>query len=310
MNLEWRLRIALWLLRRTGGGRRLHMMTPTEARAALRAQTVGSRAERLHGRPPVMAEVRDVQAVGLARDIPIRIYRPPRARGALVFFHGGGFVTGGIDEADIECRRLADMSRRVVCSVGYRLAPEHRFPAAVDDALGAFNWLADNAASLGIDRDAMAVAGESAGGTLAAVVAQVTRATDPALIDRQVLIYAGCDAAGHYPSRSSPERPPILAPADVDWSHRHYLDSPADIDDPRVSPLRGNLRGLPPTMIVVAELDPLRDEGIAYANALLAAGCDVDLRRYPRQPHGFLLLGRLSGQSERAFDDIGRFLRR
>jgi acetyl esterase len=143
MKLEWRLRIALWLLRRTGGGRRLHMMTPAEARAALRAQTVGARAERLHGRLPAMADVQGVRAVGPAGDIPIRIYRPRRELGTLVFFHGGGFVTGGIDEADIECRRLAHASGRMVCSVGYRLAPEHRFPAAVDDALAAFTWLAE-----------------------------------------------------------------------------------------------------------------------------------------------------------------------
>jgi acetyl esterase len=142
------------------------------------------------------------------------------------------------------------------------------------------------------------------------VVAQLTRAANADRVDRQVLVYAGFDAAGDYPSMRSPKRPPILAPADVDWSHRHYINDPAELADPRVSPLRGNLRGLPPTMIVVAELDPLRDEGIAYAEALRSAGCDVDLRSYPRQPHGFLLLGRLSGQSNRAFDDVGRLLRR
>lgn len=311
MNVEWRLRVALWLLRRTGGGRRLRSMTPAEARVALRSQTTGTRARRLQGVPQPMAEVTDLTA--LARDvaIPVRRYRPRRASGAgLVFFHGGGFVTGGIEESDTECRRIAFESGRVVFSVGYRLAPEHPFPTAVDDAVAAFSWIAERSAELGIEPTRIAVAGESAGGTLAAVVAQVARDRGRSPIDRQVFIYAGFDPAGHYPSMASDRSPPILAPADVDWCHRLYFADPADMADPRASPIRGDLHGLPPALVMVAELDPLRDEGLAYADALRSAGCEVELRRYARQPHGFLLLGRLSSQSGRGFEDIGRFLRR
>lgn len=310
MKLEWRLRVALWMLGRTGGGQRLHTMTPVEARTALRAQAVGRRARRLQGAHRPMAEVRNMSATGSGGAIPIRVYRPQACNGAaLVFYHGGGFVTGGIDEADIQCRRIATVSGRVVCSVGYRLAPEHRFPAAVNDAVAAFVFVVGRSSDLSIDHNRVAVGGESAGGTLAAVVAQSARDAGPSSIDRQVFIYAGFDPGGHYPSRTSTERPPILSPADIDWCHRHYFNDPDNLTDPRASPIRGELRGLPPALVMVAEADPLRDEGVAYAEALRSAGCDVELRRYSRQPHGFLLLGRLSGQSGRAFEDIGRFLR-
>ena len=310
MNLEWRLRAALWILRLTGGGRRMHAMTPGEARAALRAQTVGARGRRLHGRLPEMAEIQNLSAPGAEATTPIRLYRPKETSGrALVFYHGGGFVAGGLDEAEMVCRRIASESGRIVCAAGYRLAPEHRFPTAVEDARVAFEWVADQHAALGIDGSRIAIGGESSGGQVAAAVAQAVRDAGRTSIDRQVFIYAGFDAVGTYPSRASAARPPILDARDVEWSLRHYIVAPERREDPRASPIRGELRGLPPALVMVAELDPLRDEGMAYAEALRAAGCEVELRSYARQPHGFLLLGRLSGQSARAFEDIGRFLR-
>jgi acetyl esterase len=257
-----------------------------------------------------MAEVIDLSATRPGGSIPVRLYRPLRSSGAgLVFYHGGGLVTGGIEESDVECRRIAAESGRIVLSVGYRLAPEHRFPSAVADAAASFDWVAERCPQLGIDRTRLAVGGESAGGSLAAAVAQVARDAGRSPIDRQVFIYAGFDPAGRYPSMASVDPPPILAPADIDWCHRHYFGDPAEMADPRASPIRGNLRGLPPALIMVAEFDPLHDEGVAFADAMRSAGCEVELRRYPRQPHGFLMLGRLSSQAAHAFEDIGRFLR-
>jgi acetyl esterase len=308
MNLEWRLRAALWLLGRSGA-RRLHAMSPEEARNALRLQTVGPRASALHGRPRAMQEVRDLQAPGQAGPIGVRIYRPiGHRRDALVFFHGGGFVTGGIDVTDRQCRRIAADSHRIVCSVGYRLAPEHPFPAAIEDAMAGLRWVAAEAPTLGIDHGAIAVGGDSAGGTLAAAVTQLARDAGGPSIEAQVLIYAGLDASRTYPSEVELSDAPILNARDVAWSLEHYLSSEEERRDPRVSPMLSSLHGLPPALILVGEYDPLRDEGEAYAAALRAAGNEVVLRRYTRQPHGFLLLGRLSSQSGRAFRDIAAFL--
>lgn len=310
MTLERRLRLALWLLRKSGGGRHLHEMTPEEGRTALRRMTV-DRATTLHGRPRRMANVHDAEAPAEGGPIGIRIYRPMGAGTAgLVYFHGGGFVTGGIDEADVLCRRIAAESGRSVCSVAYRLAPEHRFPAAVDDAVAALDWVADQADALGIDRDAIAVGGDSAGATLAAAVTQLARDAGGPAVERQVLIYGGFDLSRVYPSAQEMARAPILNAADAAWCVGQYVSGEHDRLDPRASPLLGDLHGLPPALVIVAEYDPLRDEGEAYSDALRAAGNEVELQRFARQPHGFLLMGRLSSQSGRGFSMIGHFLRR
>jgi len=310
VNLEWRLRLALWLLRRSGGGRHINELTPEEARTALRRLTV-DRSTALHGKPRPMANVRDVEAPAPGGPMHIRIYWPMQPSSAgLVYFHGGGFVTGGIDEADAHCRRIAAESGRIVCSVAYRLAPEHPFPAAVEDAGVALDWVAEQADSLGIDRNAIAVAGDSAGATLAAVVTRLARDAGGPAIERQLLVYGGFDESRVYPSAVEMAGAPILNAADVAWCVGQYLPAEQDRLDPRASPLLGDLHGLPPALVIVAEYDPLRDEGEAYADALRAAGNEVELRRFARQPHGFLLMGRLSSQSGRAYSMIGRFLGR
>jgi acetyl esterase len=203
-----------------------------------------------------------------------------------VFFHGGGFVIGDLDTHDQACRRLCRDARTVVLSVDYRLAPEHPFPAGVEDALAAVRWAADHLDELG-GSDRLGVGGDSAGGNLAAVVSQAM----PELVTAQLLVYPAVDMAGDYPSRVENARGYFLDVEMMEWFFAHYVTDVAGIDpqDPRLSPLHAtSLEGQPPAVVVTAELDPLRDEGEAYAEKLSAAGVEVVVKRYDGLIHGFL----------------------
>jgi acetyl esterase len=219
-----------------------------------------------------------------AGELPARLYRPRAATGALlVFFHGGGFVAGDLDTHDVPCRFLAERSGAAVLSVDYRLAPEHRFPAAVDDALAAFAWARDHAAELGADPARIAVGGDSAGGTLATVVA---RLADPAF---QLLIYPGADWNAQTYSRARFAEGFLLTAEDIAFYREHYLPDDAAALDPRASPLlASDLAGSAPAYVVTAGFDPLRDEGEEYARKLAAAGVPVALRRQEGLVHGFV----------------------
>jgi acetyl esterase/lipase len=191
---------------------------------------------------------------------------------ALVFFHGGGGVFGDIDTHDGLCRMLCTESGCAVISVGYRQAPEHRFPAAVEDSYAATQWVVDHAAALGLDAHRIAVGGDSAGGGLAAVVCQMAAMNGPRLA-LQVLFCPVLDMRAETPSRRALAEGYFLNQATIDWMLRHYCGADADLDDPRLSPLRATrFSGLPPAHIHTAEFDPLRDEGEAYANLLRHAG--------------------------------------
>lgn len=228
---------------------------------------------------------------GPAGPIPVRIYRPrgvTRPAPALVFFHGGGFVTGGLDSHDPVCRLFADEARVVVLAVDYRMAPEHRFPAAPDDALAAFRHIADHAAQLGLDPARIAVAGDSAGGNLSAGVALATRsdAVRPAF---QLLIYPAVDMTMSFPSIDIMGKDLFLERATMDWFLSHYLRGDADRTDVRASPwFDPDVGGAPPAYIATAGFDPLRDEGEAYASKLAAAGVPVEQVRHAGMFHGFL----------------------
>jgi acetyl esterase len=243
--------------------------------------------------PPVdLASVTDTTFPGPAGDVPIRVYRP-HGDGPLpgvVFFHGGGFVVGSIATHDPICRLLAAEAGAVVVSVGYRLAPEDPFPAGVEDCIAATGWVADNAASLDIDASRLVVCGDSAGGNLAAVVAQHARAHGPALAF-QALMYPAVDAdRAHYPSVTENAEGYLLEAETMAWFQQHYVAAGAEVDphDPRISPLRaGSLAGVAPAYVVTAQFDPLRDEGEAYASALEAAGVPVAMVRYDGMIHGF-----------------------
>jgi acetyl esterase len=236
----------------------------------------------------------------------MRTYRPSgEALATLVFFHGGGFVIGDLESYDAQCRTLCSRVGVTVISVDYRLAPEHPFPAGVEDALAAFDWVVAH------EPGPFVVGGDSAGGNLAAVTAQARRDQ----LVAQLLIYPATDLATEYPSMEENGEGLFLTKDDMDWFHHHYLgDDESTRSDPRASPaLAEDLSGLPPALIYTAQYDPLRDAGDAYAKALSAAGVKVTHRCFEGLIHGFFALGPLSqaaaGAVERVCDDLREALR-
>jgi acetyl esterase len=264
-------------------------MSIAEARASARRE-----AEVTRSRPTIpMARVEALTIPGHAGPVRARFYAPAGLSPAippslLVYFHGGGFVVGDLDTHDGVCRLLAATAGVTVLSIDYRLAPEHPFPAAVEDAWAGFSWAAANAATLGADPARIAVAGDSAGGNLAAVVSLLARAGGGATPAMQLLIYPPTDSAGDLPSRRLFAEGFLLNKSDMDLFESHYLPPGSDAADPRVSVLLApDLRGLPPAYVTTAGFDPLRDEGEAYALRLREAGVPVALRRHPGLAHSF-----------------------
>jgi acetyl esterase len=210
----------------------------------------------------------------------------------IAFFHGGGFVVGSINTHDGQARLVCRDTDAVVVSFEYRLAPETKFPGAVDDCLAATRWVIEHVAELGGDAAKVAVAGDSAGGNLAAVVAQVMR-DEGAQLAAQLLLYPVVDFAdgATYPSREENANGYLLTATDMQWFNEQYLAADTDVKDPRLSPMLANLAGLAPAVVATAEFDPLRDEGNAYAQALADAGVTVRHHCFPGMIHGFFGLG-------------------
>jgi acetyl esterase len=239
-----------------------------------------------------VSAVSDHRFPGPAGDLTLRRYRPAgadpdAALGCLVWFHGGGFVIGDLDSTDSTARALANASGASVVSVAYRLAPEHPFPAAVDDAVAAYEWVRSNADALRVDATRLAVGGDSAGGNLAAVVTQLVKATKGRMPVFQLLVYPVTDLGGSYPSHDENAEGYFLTRDTMAWFAEQYLGG-RDPSSPRISPLRAtDVSGLPPALVITAEFDPLRDEGEAYAAHLEAAGVPVELVRFDGQIHGF-----------------------
>ncbi|WP_213774487.1 alpha/beta hydrolase [Bradyrhizobium sp. dw_78] len=266
--------------------------------------------------PPELKSVEPLAIPAPHGSIPARVYTPLRLRQAgglapcLIYFHGGGWVIGNLDSHDVVCRRLADEGRLIMVSVDYRLAPEHKFPAAADDAIAATKWIAANAKQLGIDAARLSVGGDSAGGNLAAVVAIAARDGDGPAIAGQVLIYPAVDFAMTHPSHSEPETSVLLTHSVMRWFRDHYLNGAADIHDWRASPAKAETRaGLPPAYVLTAGADPLRDEGNEYAVRLRKAGVPVTHRTFPGQFHGFFTMGKLLQQANVAASEIGVWLK-
>jgi acetyl esterase/lipase len=292
------------LLERVNAAPPLSSGTPVEGREAFRAlnvlaASVGPRVE--------VGSVEETQIPGAAGRIGARIYRPDGSgpHPTLLFIHGGGFVIGDLDAYDAQCRVLCARVGAVVVSVDYRLAPEAPFPAAVEDALAAMEWVAEHVEELGGDAARVAIGGDSAGGNLSAGVAQAWRGREPAL-SAQLLIYPITDMLNERPSVTENGEGLLLTRDDMEWFHGHYLGGDeAQQSDPRASPaLAEDLSGLPPTIVVTAQYDPLRDDGDAYAAALEAAGVRVIHRRFDGLVHGFFALGTLSKAAGLAVDGI------
>jgi acetyl esterase len=271
------------------GGPAFHTLGVEKVREAIRSGSATGARESV-------AQVEDRRIPGPAGEIPVRIYRPsahPSADAplpAVAFFHGGGWVAGDLNTHDVICRILTNAARCVVVSVDYRLAPEHRFPASPDDCYTATVWTADNAAALGAERSRLAVAGTSAGGTLAAAVAMMARDRRGPRIGCQVMWYPATDAAMDTPSHRdySTGTYYLLSRADMEWFWSCYLSSERDRANPYCCPgVAKDLRDLPPALIVTAEYDPLRDEAEEYAARLKRAGGAVKCSRYEGVTHAF-----------------------
>ncbi|HUP87148.1 MAG TPA: alpha/beta hydrolase [Acidimicrobiales bacterium] len=294
--------------RSTGGGRGLREGTLEEARAGYDA-IVGA-----GGESPELASVEDRTIPGPAGEIPIRIYTPLGAAPfpVVVFFHGGGFTIGSLTSHDPIARRICGEAEAIVVAVDYRLAPEHKFPAAVEDAFAALQWVGANAASFGGDPERLAVAGDSAGGNLSAVSALMARDAGGPVLRFQALVYPTTDARADYPSVRDNGESIFLSADSMAWFYEQYGTGDAHMKlDWRASPiLAEDLSDLLPALIITAEYDTLRDEGEAYGEALRDAGNDVTIHRYDGMTHVFFQLWGVLAAAKEAMTETTTALRK
>lgn len=289
------------------GVRRYDELGVLQSRALLEGVT------RLQRESVAVARVFEVLAPAPAGLLPIRVYDPdpPRALPLLIYLHGGGWTLGSVRVADRPCRRLAVAADCVVASIEYRLAPETRFPGPLEDCLAATRWLAANAEALG-GGGGLLLMGDSAGGNLAAAAALILRDEPAVAVDRQILLYPCLHPARNAPFASYREHAdgPLMTRAELEWFWANYLRGEQDERDPRAAPLLGeDLAGLPGAEIFVAELDPLRDEGLAYAERLRAAGVTAECVEFPGAAHGFWWMDGAMTQAEELTEHLGRRLR-
>jgi acetyl esterase len=288
-----------------------HTLAPVEARRLYR-----ERRSYTQPTPPGMAAIRDLRASGPHGEIPLRLYRPLGSAAtdvlpALVYCHGGGWVIGDLDTHDTLCRELANGSGACVVAVDYRMGPEHRFPTAVDDAFAATAWVHRQAADLRIDPARIAIGGDSAGGNLAAVVAIAARDDGTLPIVFQLLVYPATDQHFVTASHAANGQGYLLTTETMAYFRDHYIAAPAQYDDWRASPLRrADLAGLPPAFVLTAGYDPLRDEGLAYAQRLTEAGNRCAQVCFERQIHGFITMGRVIDEANTAVALCAALLRR
>ncbi|MGO8780177.1 MAG: alpha/beta hydrolase [Rhodomicrobium sp.] len=304
--------IRLFGLLLASGIKPLPAQTVEQARFDYRNKTA-----KFGGHTAPMAEVRDFSATGPRGEIPLRLYRPEGLNGpgpALIYVHGGGWVLGDLESHDKVCRAIGAQTPCQVIAVDYRLAPEHPFPGGLEDVLAAVSWISENARSLGVEKERMAISGDSAGGSMAAVACQDARGNGLSL-RAQVLIYPCTDSTPEvrlWPSRIQNLQIPPLDIETLNWFATKYLPRTAQIDmqDWRLSPLYAeSLAGLPPAMVLTAEYDPLRDEGKAYAERLAASGVPTIYRDFPGQIHGFIEFGGVLTAANVAIREIAGFLR-
>lgn len=283
-----------------------HTLTPGQARAAYES---GSNVLELPRQ--VLARVVDFGIpVRDGHVVAARLYAPSTQKlPVLLYFHGGGFTIGSIDTHDGLCRQLSHLAGCAVVSIDYRLAPEHQFPVAAHDAWDTLQWLAGHAAELGLDAHQLAVGGDSAGGTLAAMCALLARDTG-LLLALQLLFYPGCASHQDTASHRRFAKGFVLDEIDINWFFNHYLRSPADREDWRFAPLNvSHVDNVASAWFGLAECDPLVDEGLLYADRLRAAGVPVDLEIYRGVTHEFIKMGRILPEARLAHADAARALR-
>jgi acetyl esterase len=288
-------------------GPKLHTLTAPDAR-----RVTGSMFKVPPERTEKVFKVEDRKIPGPGGSIPIRVYTP-EGNGpfpVLVFFHGGGWVICDLDSHDGPCRALTNKVGCVTVSVDYRLAPEHKFPAGVEDCFAATKWVSEHAKELNVDASRLAVGGDSAGGNLSAVIAQLARDAGGPKISFQLLIYPATEAElDTYSHKTFTDY--FLTKDDIAWFWKQYLRTPADRKDPRIAPaLAKSLKGLPPALIITAEFDPLRDEGEAYGEKLRAAGVPVSVTRYEGMIHGFVSMYEVLDKGKQAIDESAAALRK
>ena len=274
-------------------------LAPTDARALYNAGQIPSE--------EAVFEIRDIDAGG----IPCRLYRPSSNTdlGLLVFFHGGGWVIGDLNSHDGVCRSLANKSGHAVLSVDYRLAPEHKFPAAFDDCVDALRWAHSHAASLGVEKTRIAVGGDSAGGNLAAAVALA----EVVPLKFQLLIYPAVDLSMKSPSIEENATAPILTKSVMAWFVDHYIRNSADHKNIQASPMVADdslLKRMPPALVITAQFDPLRDEGEAYGKRLVENGVNCTITRYNGAFHGFFNMITLLDDAQSAHAQSAALLRK
>jgi acetyl esterase len=303
-TLDWRTKLLFWLMSHS----------PSVADTDLQKVRSGADSKMLSNivfKHVKMTDIEDRLIPGRQSPLPVRIYRPIQEANlpVVVFFHGGGWVLGGLDGHDAICRRVAVENGAVVVSVAYRLAPEHKYPAQVEDAYDATCWVAEHVTDLGASADKLIVMGDSAGGNLAAVVSLMARDLAGPQIAYQVLLYPSVDSSTGFRSKQLYDDTPVLSRQTMDYFRDLYFQPSVDLKDPYVSPLLADdFSNLPPALILTAEYDPLSDEGNAYADRLRACGNSVISVCYPGMPHGFISFGWLGSGTKAAFAQIKQTL--
>ena len=292
------------------GRPKVWQLSPPEAREGLRAL-----AEAADAKDVPIGRIENATLAGAEGGLPYRSYTPLDAGTeplpVLIYFHGGGFVIGDLDTHEGLCRMLANASGCRVISVAYRLAPEHKFPAAVEDAYAAVCWVAGHARELGIDGNRVAVGGDSAGGNLSAVVCQLIKERGGPKLALQLLLYPATETDVETPSRLSLAEGYLLEKKSIEWFMKQYIALGTDPIDPRLAPLLAtDLSGLPPAHIHTAEFDPLVDEGQAYAQKLAAAGVPVEYTCHPGMIHHFFCLAGAIPYARTAIDNAGAAIKR
>ena len=294
---------------KASGAPEMWELTPDQARVEYLRRTERVRAD------VDIYRVEDRQIPGAVQTIKVRVYTPQVSQEqaslpVLVWYHGGGFVIGDLDSHDCACRALANQTECLVVAVDYRLAPEHKFPGAVEDCEAALQWVAAHATELGGDPGRIAVGGDSAGGNLAAVVALLAREKGGPKLCFQLLIYPCVAPEPETPSHHQFAEGYLLTRKTITWFFKQYLRSSKDTLDPRYAPLEEkDLSSLPPSLVIVAGFDPLRDEGVDYAKALIDAGNKVTLSNYEGMIHGFYLMGGMIDKANQAIEESAQHLK-